>query len=247
MLDTSHRSVAIVDYGLGNLFSVRQACAAVGLAPQVTSDRDEIVRAGAVILPGVGAYGDAMAALRRLDLVECIRDLAQSGKPLFGICLGMQLLMSESHEFGRHPGLDVIPGDVVRFAGPVDETAGVPRALKVPQVGWNSIVRAPESAAAGAAGAADPWSGTPLAGLRDGEFVYFVHSYHVRPQASSVVVSTSRYGNIEFCSSLRVGNVFACQFHPERSGPAGLAIYRNFASLVSTQPDVTRPQEIAHA
>lgn len=212
--------VAIVDYGMGNLFSVKQACAHVGLEACITSDKETIVAAAAVILPGVGAFGDAMETLVSRDLVGVLRDLAASGKPLMGICLGMQLLMSESEEFGRHKGLDILSGEVVRLAdGRLDGT----RALKVPQVGWNHIWKVHGRS----------WEDSWLAGLEDGAFLYFVHSFYVKPADPSLVCSTTRYGPTTFCSSLRHGNVFACQFHPERSGPQGLRVYANLAAALS--------------
>lgn len=210
--------VAIVDYNLGNLYSVKHACAHIGLHAEITSSKEAIANARAVILPGVGAYGDAMATLHRLDLVSVLRDIASSGKPLIGICLGIQLLMTESYEFGRHPGLGIIEGTVVRFDRPTEHG----RALKVPQIGWNRVCHA-ESAG---------WDGTLLDSVADGEYMYFVHSYIVQPEDPSVVLSTSRYGQIEFCSSVQRGNVFACQFHPERSGVEGLRVYRNLARLI---------------
>lgn len=217
MPETPRACVAIVDYGMGNLFSVQRACEQVGLPAVISAFADEVLRADAVILPGVGAFGDAMAELRRLDLVAALQEVAASGKPLMGICLGMQLFMTESHEFGRHRGLGLIEGEVVRFDAPRHGS----QVLKVPQVGWNRIIKAvgPNS-----------WEASPLEGLQDGEFMYFVHSFYARPVEPSVVLATSRYGHLEFCSSLRRGNLFACQFHPERSGPQGLRIYRNLAS-----------------
>lgn len=215
--------VAIVDYGLGNLYSVKHACEHVGFAVIVTSSKEEILGADAVILPGVGAFGDAMDALRRLDLVALLKDIAGTDQILMGICLGMQLLMTESYEFGRHAGLDLIRGPVVRFDNPV----GPKGKKKVPQVGWNRIFRLQDSA--GAAGnephAEDPWFATPLRGLTDGEYMYFVHSLYARPEDPAVVLSTSTYGHITFCSSVKCGNLFATQFHPERSGSQGLRIY----------------------
>ncbi len=225
---TGGLKAAIVDYGLGNLFSVKQALKVVGLAAAITSERAEIEAADLVILPGVGAYGDAMAALKRLDLAKPLKDLAAAGKPLVGICLGQQLLLSESSEFGIHEGLDIIPGKVVRFENPTEETGreGERRSkkLKVPQVGWNRILRP--------AGRPDAWDGTPLADLPEGAYMYFVHSFYTVPDDPEVVLSVSRYGDIEFCSSLRYKNVFAFQFHPERSGPRGLSIYRALAEMV---------------
>jgi glutamine amidotransferase len=217
-------SVAIVDYGLGNLFSVRQACDHTGMRGFLTSTAEEIMSADVVILPGIGAFGDAMEALGRLDLVEPLREVAASGKPLVGICLGLQLLMEESHEFGLHKGLGILQGDVVFFDGPAESG----RPLKVPQVGWNRIFRP----ATEGASPADVWENSPLQGLADGEFMYFVHSFYVRPIDSSLVLSSSRYGDVQFCSSLEAGNIFACQFHPEKSGPEGLRIYRSVASTV---------------
>jgi glutamine amidotransferase len=210
-------TAAIVDHGLGNLFSVQRACEHVGMTARVTARPAEIAEADVVILPGVGAFGDAMATLHRLDLVEVLRDLARAGKPLVGICLGIQLLMTESHEFGVHRGLGLVEGAVVPFPR---ETGR----LKVPQVQWNRILHPEHGRADG-----DPWRGTALAGLPEGEFMYFCHSFHVRPEDPSVVLAVSRYGGVEFVSALRWGNVFACQFHPERSGPAGLQIYGNVA------------------
>jgi glutamine amidotransferase len=212
--------VAIVDYGMGNLYSVRQACAHVGLRARITANPGDIRGADAVILPGVGAFGDAMATLNRLDLAGAIREFVSSGRPLVGICLGFQLLMTESEEFGRHKGLGIIEGTVTRFADP---RLGGQR-LKVPQIGWNSIYRLPREA-----GDPDPWDGTLLGGLVDGESMYFVHSYVVKPENTSTCLSMSTYGDVEFCSSVLSRNVTACQFHPERSGPKGLLAYRNLA------------------
>jgi len=211
--------VVIVDFGMGNLFSVKHACEQVGLKASISTSSDEILAANAVIVPGVGAFGDAMSSLHRLDLVEVLKEVAASKKVLVGICLGMQLLMTKSYEFGQHYGLGVIEGEVVRFEGCIN---GVGKS-KVPQVGWNRVYQAGNGA----------WNGSFLEGLPDGEFMYFVHSYYTKPVDSSLVLSTSRYAGIEFCSSLRKGNVFACQFHPERSSRDGLRIYKNLARHVA--------------
>jgi imidazole glycerol-phosphate synthase subunit HisH len=213
--------VAIVDYGLGNLYSVQHACGHAGMSAAVTSSKEDILAADAVILPGVGAFGDAMANLRRLDLVGPLRDIAQSRKPLVGICLGMQLIMSESFEFGRHEGLGIVRGPVVRFEQPTEGS----RTLKVPQVGWNRIYPAKQGA----------WAGTLLEGQREGEHMYFVHSFYAKPADPAAALAVSRYGHIEFCSALRLGNVMAFQFHPERSGPAGLRVYSGLAKLISQE------------
>lgn len=220
---------AVVDYGLGNLFSIARACRQAGMDVVVTAQKQEIIDADVVILPGVGAFGDAMGTLRRLDLVGVLRDVASSNKLLIGICLGIQLLMSESYEFGVHKGLGIVEGPVLRLENP-REDHGI---LKVPQVQWNRIFRQTTRTP-------DLWEGTPLAGLDDGEFMYFVHSFIVQPSDPSVIASLSRYGHIEFCSSLRWRNVFACQFHPERSGIAGLRIYQNLAQLICKRENTVR-------
>jgi glutamine amidotransferase len=221
-------TVAIVDYGLGNLFSIRQACARVGLAPIVTADRREIAAAAGVILPGVGAFGDAMAMLHRLDLVSLLHDLAASDTPLLGICLGLQLLMAESQEFGRHAGLGILEGSVTRLE------RGAPPTVKVPAVGWNQIHPAQAS-----------WDGSDLEGLEPGAWMYFVHSYRVVPADPSLVLSHTTHGPVTYCSSLRRGALFACQFHPERSGAAGLQLYRHFARRVASQQQ-EEPDDLVH-
>lgn len=214
----STAQVAIIDYGMGNLFSVQRACEHAGFRATITASPDDVLAADAVILPGVGAFGDAMAELTRLGLAEAITTCVAAGKPFMGICLGMQLVMTESAEFGRHTGLGLIEGDVVRFESP---RRGA-QLLKVPEVGWNRIVRPRDGS----------WGGSGLEGVPEGAFMYFVHSFYARPVDPGVVLAVSRYGHTEFCSSLRKDNLFACQFHPERSGPQGLRIYRNFAAQV---------------
>jgi glutamine amidotransferase len=218
--------VAIVDHRLGNLFSVRHACRSAGMEAEITADKKSILTADAVILPGVGAYGDAMDVLHRLDLVSVLRDVVMAGKPLIGICLGMQLLMTESHEFGTHAGLGFIPGQVVRFNTPKDHSG---RILKVPQIGWNRIYRKMDREKTKQS---DPWKGTPLAGIQNNEYVYFVHSFYAQPDDEDTVLSLTKYGQIEFASSLIKGNIFATQFHPERSGPQGLKIYERIANMI---------------
>ena len=222
MQEPTEGVVAIVDYGLGNLFSVRNACEFVGLKTFFASTRDGIEKADAIILPGVGAFGDAMRSLVALDLVSPLRDAAECGRTLVGICLGAQLMMEESEEFGVHQGLGIFRGRVRRFENPVHEG----RRLKVPQVGWNRIDHPPREQAQGHL---DPWAGTMLENLPRGVYMYFVHSFILHPDDPEVVLSMTSYGNIRFCSSMARGNVFACQFHPERSGVNGLRIYQNLA------------------
>jgi glutamine amidotransferase len=220
--------VAIVDYGMGNLFSVKQACRHAGLKAVITSSRKEILEADAVILPGVGAFGDAMETLRQLDLVSALKEVALSSKPLVGICLGMQMLMTESFEFGRHAGLGIIPGIVTRFHAP----RGPDGILKVPHVCWNQMKQKGTGI--------DPWAGSLLDGLADGVFMYFVHSFYVKPENKEMVIATTRYGHIEFSSAVKYRNVFGCQGHPERSGRNGLVIYQNLARILKEGESISQ-------
>jgi imidazole glycerol-phosphate synthase subunit HisH len=219
--------VAIVDYGMGNLFSVQHACTCVGLRAVITSKSADLDAADAVILPGVGAFSDAMQALQQLDIVETLQRIATGDKPFLGICLGLQLLMTASHEFGHHRGLDVVPGEVVRFMPPAGQ------AVKVPHMGWNRV-QVPRGRS---------WDNTLLRDVSDGEYMYFVHSYYVQPVDVRVVLSTTSYASINFCSSLIYRNVLACQFHPERSGQRGLCIYQNLAACIG----MTTATEVPYA
>jgi imidazole glycerol-phosphate synthase subunit HisH len=223
-------TVAIVDYSLGNLHSIQRACQHAGLEAVITTDKKDLLTAEAVILPGVGAFGDAMANLRRLDLVEVLRDTAASHQILIGICLGLQLLMKESAEFGNHKGLGIFEGQVIRFDQPREGT----RLLKVPQIGWNGIF-SPNG---------NSWKDSLLEGIPDGQDMYFVHSYIVQPEDPSLILSSSRFGHIDFCSSVQRENIFACQYHPERSGPAGLKIYHNLKTSLDQK---TSSNEVGQA
>jgi glutamine amidotransferase len=207
--------IAIIDYGMGNLRSVQKAFETVGHRAVVTRDPRAIADAGRVVLPGVGAFADCMANLEQYGLVEPIRKTIASGKPFLGICLGLQLLFTESEEFGLHKGLGVLQGRVKKF--PFGGNGSVPKGtggrLKVPHMGWNGV--AIERAA------------PPLKGIASGEHLYFVHSYYVEPQDRSVVATMTDYG-LPFVSSVWRENIFACQFHPEKSQAAGLRIVKNF-------------------
>ncbi len=217
--------IAIVDYGLGNLFSIKNACEFVGLQVVVTSDKADIKSADAVILPGVGAFGDAMRSLSQLGLVGLLKDLAESKKPLIGICLGLQLLFSESEEFGFHKGLDIIKGRVTRL----DESQTEKARIKVPQVGWNSIHFSYNFENYDCLSDNRKYL---LRNIDEGEFMYFVHSFYAIPNDSSIILTHTRYGDLNFCSSLKFKNIYAFQFHPERSGPNGLKIYKNMALII---------------
>jgi glutamine amidotransferase len=206
------KQVAVIDYGMGNLFSVRRACEFVGLEPFITSNAGSLKDAAAVILPGVGAFGDAMTKLKQLGLISPIKENIEKGKPFLGICLGFQLLMTKSEEFGENYGLNVFPGRVVRF-----------NKGKVPQVGWNRIY----------AKKADPWKDTMLEGTAPGAEMYFVHSYYVVPKEQDLILSYTTYEGVEYCSSIQKDHVFACQFHPEKSAARGLKIYENFMRAIN--------------
>ncbi|MBE6968954.1 MAG: imidazole glycerol phosphate synthase subunit HisH [Ruminococcaceae bacterium] len=201
--------IAIVDYGVGNLFSLQSSLGAVGAEVVVTADEAVLRSADKILLPGVGAFEDAARKLRASGLAKPVCDLAGEGKPLLGICLGMQLLFDKSYEYGEHEGLGLIPG-VVR---PVADA--VPRTLKVPHIGWNPLRIKKESPI--------------LSGVQDGDCVYFVHSYYAADCDDSVI-ATSEYG-AELTAAVQRHNIFGCQFHPEKSGNVGLAILRAFAEL----------------
>lgn len=200
--------LAIIDYQMGNLRSVQKGFEKVGHAATITSDPAVLAKADKVVLPGVGAFPDAIAELRRRELVEPIKQAINSGKPFLGICLGLQLLFDVGYEGGRFEGLGVLPGEVVRFDLPAD--------YKVPHMGWNALAmrRRPPL----------------LEGLSDGVYAYFVHSYYVVPRQNEVIATETDYGG-KFCSMIWRDNVFATQFHPEKSQADGLRMLKNFAEL----------------
>ena len=201
--------IAIVDYGVGNLFSLQSSFGAIGAEILVTADPEELKKADKIILPGVGAFQDAAQKLRQSGLAEVLCNLAAEGKPLMGICLGMQLLFEKSYEYGCHEGLGLIPGAVK----PISEVA--PRELKIPHIGWNALKFKKES---------------PLfSGIQEGDCVYFVHSFYAADCDESVI-ATSEYG-AELTAAVAKGNVYGCQFHPEKSGKVGLAILKAFVEL----------------
>lgn len=220
--------IAVIDYQLGNLFSIRHALNHVGLSAMITSDHTEILQADAVILPGVGAFGDAMNSLHQLDLVSPLQDIAQSEIPLIGICLGLQLLFTESHEFGRHKGLGIIDGEVVPFK----PTRHAGKVYKVPQVCWNRIFGPDEGELTLESRQVTAWNRSLLSGIKNGSFRYFIHSFYGSPEHPSDTLTRTIYGPTSFCSAVKKGSVEAFQFHPERSGPIGLTVYQNLRILL---------------
>jgi imidazole glycerol-phosphate synthase subunit HisH len=203
--------IAIIDYGMGNLRSVQKGFEKIGAEAVVTADPQIVLQADKVVLPGVGAFRDCMRNLEQAGFVEPILRVIAEGRPFLGICVGMQLLFTDSVEFGLYQGLNVIPGHVLRFP---EDMRVADEALKVPQMGWNQLhfKRRPPA----------------FEGIAGGSNVYFVHSYYVQPDNDGVIATTTDYG-FEFCSSVWKDNIVATQFHPEKSQDVGLRILKNFA------------------
>jgi len=210
--------VAIIDYKMANMYSVKNACSVVGLDSFITSDYRDLFEAKAAILPGVGAFRSAMENLNRFKLINAIRNFIDSGKPFMGVCLGMQLLFSESEEFISSRGLNILKGKVIKFSNNN-------HSVKVPHIGWNRILRNENKKIF--------WDNTPLSNIPNGQFMYFVHSYYVKPEDENIILSHTNYGGIEYCSSLKKDNIFATQFHPEKSGKFGIEIYKNWKNLIN--------------
>ena len=198
--------VGIIDYGVGNLFSLRSSFAAIGVEAFVSGDAAELAKADRLILPGVGAFGDAAAKLRASGLDAFVREQAAAGKPLMGICLGMQLLFERSYEYGDHEGLGLLKGQVVGMSG------RLPEGLKIPHMGWNALKLTKAAKLLG-----------------EGSYVYFVHSFYAENCEDSIAAVTD-YG-IPITAAVEKGNIFGCQFHPEKSGNVGLAILKKFCEV----------------
>lgn len=199
--------IAIVDYGVGNLFSLKSSFQSVGTDVTVTGDAKVLRKADRIVLPGVGAFGDAAKKLQKTGLAEVVKEEALAGKPLLGICLGMQMLLEKSFEYGEHEGLGLIPGAI----RPIGEV--IPADCKIPHIGWN-VLHFPEK------------KHPVFRDIKDGDHVYFVHSYH-GTDCSEYTAATTEYGSI-LTAAVAKGNVIGCQFHPEKSGPVGLKILKAF-------------------
>jgi glutamine amidotransferase len=206
--------ITIIDYEMGNLRSVEKAFEKLGFEAQVSSNPEHLLTADKIVLPGVGAFRDCINNLRAGGFVEPLLEHVEAGKPLLGICVGMQMLFDQSEEFGCHQGLGLIPGQVKRFPAGMEEGG---ERLKVPHMGWNTITLEKES----------PIFST----VKDGSFVYFVHSYYCAADNAEDIAATCRYGDVEFCASVWRDNIMATQFHPEKSQDIGLKIFANFGKL----------------
>ncbi|MBV6645173.1 MAG: imidazole glycerol phosphate synthase subunit HisH [Cyclobacteriaceae bacterium] len=207
--------ITIVDYQLSNIFSVRHAFENIGCEVEISSSHKDIKKAEALILPGVGAFGEAMKNLKDLGLIDSIRSYIDDERPFFGVCLGMQLLFDKSGEFGAHEGLGIIGGEIKKFP--------VKAKMKVPQVGWKPIYPSLGG---------KKFEKEPFKNVVSGEYMYFVHSYFVCPANDDDMLSVSSYGDMQYCSSVKHKNIIATQFHPERSGQSGLDVYRNWVENI---------------
>jgi glutamine amidotransferase len=206
------KKIVIVDYGLGNLYSIEQACNQLGYSTIFSSNSKDILGASNLILPGVGSFEVAMKQLNDFNLIETLKNFVKTGKPLMGVCLGMQLLFDESDEFGNHHGLGIIKGKIVKFPEIVKN-----QKIRIPHIGWNKIFKSEME-----------WNNTPLKNTNNESLMYFVHSYYAVPESNTNILTLSSYSGFEFCSSVKNDNVFGFQFHPEKSGKEGLIIYDNF-------------------
>lgn len=214
---TQKKDIVIVDYDVGNIHSLKKAFLNFGQTAILSNNPKIIEKAGGVVLPGVGAFAAAMNGLKKHNLVDSLKRIAEENKPLLGICVGAQLFFTEGHEFGIHKGLDIVRGKVVKFSPSECRE-------KIPQVGWNSVYPPAEKS----------WTGTIFEHLKPEDQLYFVHSFFFKPDNKSHILSMTNYGGFEFCSAVKKGNVYGCQFHPEKSGKVGLAIIQDFIKIVDS-------------
>jgi len=208
--------LVIIDYGLCNLLSVYNALKFIGIDSHVSADPESLRKADIAILPGVGAFEDGMNGMRERGLIEAVYDFVKTGRPFLGICLGMQLLMSKSYEFGEHQGLGLIEGEVLPFKTSRGSSGYTG---KVPHIGWNSLHRKDCL-----------WEGTVLSSLNEGAEMYFVHSFYVAPYSPKNILAETQYADTRFCSVVFKDNIYGCQFHPEKSAHYGLRILEEFVN-----------------
>ena len=212
-----NKKVSIIDYGLGNLFSVKQACETVGLDALITASPEDILNSDMLILPGVGAYGIAMENLEKAQLIPALKAFVATGKPFVGICLGMQLMLTESVEFGQHKGLNLIPGKTKKF-----ESKSIDgEYFAVPQIQWNQLKKSNNVD-----------KNDFFNFLNDGDYMYFVHSYYCVTKLKSTIVTTTNYAGEEYPSIIQYKNCIGIQFHPEKSGLNGINIYKKLKQLI---------------
>lgn len=214
-------TIAIIDYGLGNIRSIQNAIEKTGVDVCLTQDADKILIADGVVLPGVGAFKHGMEKLVEANLDTTLHQFVKTGKPLLGVCLGMQLLFDKSEEFGAAMGLGLIPGEVLRL-----ETHDM-NCTKLPHIGWNELKHTVSS----------NWDRTILNDVNEADNFYFVHSYYVKPKNTKDILSTTIYSGFEYCSTVKYGNIYGCQYHPEKSALAGLSIMNNFVAICKGQND----------
>lgn len=207
--------IAIIDYGVGNLYSLIRAFEYFGIKTRVVDNSDYLGDFCGLVLPGVGSFESGIRGIKRRNLLKGIKDFANFDKPILGICLGAQLMLSQGHEFGIFDGLDLIKGKVLMFPSLQNNE-------KIPHVGWNKVYRNSENL----------WQNTILDSVEENSDLYFVHSYFLQPDDKKNILALSNYGGFEFCSAVKEGNIYGCQFHPEKSGKAGLLIIKNFIKVV---------------
>lgn len=212
-------SIVIIDYGLGNLYNLKKAFQKAGSDAVISDRKSDIMNADRIVLPGVGAFSSGMEGLWKKDLVETIKDFVKSGRYILGICLGMQMLMTQSEENGIHSGLDLVRGNVRRFTPPKDKGL-----FKIPHYGWSSVFM-PDT---DKIHKNDQWQRTILDGTKNNAYFYFIHSYYVVPDDTAQIIGVTRYGYDIFTSVIKKENITACQFHPELSGDTGIHLIRNF-------------------
>jgi imidazole glycerol-phosphate synthase subunit HisH len=205
--------ITIVDYGLGNLFNIKRAFDTIGVDSIISQNAEDILKSSHIVLPGVGAFQEGIENLKKLELIQPIKEFSDSGRFVLGICLGMQLLLSRSLEGGVHNGLNLIQGEVI----PLIKTPNI----KVPHIGWSKLLRTPSVR----------WDHSVLEEVQDNPFMYFLHSYQVQVKNSDHILSSTTYGDNTFCSTIQHGNIVGCQYHPELSAKYGLLILKKFSTL----------------